>query len=220
MAFQDAGIEIHGRSELADIFKSFNRDQNELVELDERETDIEFPMWIRPLAGKLPVTPRNDSLVYVFIRSDEQLKLVCDSANELSKLQMLGLDGISPNGLRYLEKHIGDFVKLDAFFFVNCLLEDDGLKNLTQCRQLFIQIHGTGVVPNPTHSQLIEIASLPKLELLMLNLVDRPVEDSDLEHLSACRSLKEFHIYGISVSPSAVEAFRKSHPDCNVVVTK
>ena len=78
----------------------------------------------------------------------------------------------------------------------------------------------TGANTNPTHSQLSEIANLPKLEYLWLIWLNFPIVDSDLEQLSACQTLKKLHIYRGDITTSAIDDFKKSHPDCEMTINQ
>lgn len=216
LALERLGMQRHRTDEYYTYLKILDRDFDPPVPNGKQKPAAETPIWLRPIMGRLLDTPRDDAQFLISTVGDEQLKLVCDSVDDLPNLRILIIESATPGVVRYFGDRFADFSQLEIVILGNTQLPDGAIEQMTECQVLSLVVRSnTTFISNPTLSQLAEIADLPRLDYL---IIDYPITDSGLMQLASSQSISKLHIHSAALTPTGINAYRKSNPDCELVV--
>ena len=135
----------------------------------EHPTDEQTSPWLQPFVKYTSAIPPDKSVRTIWLRNDLQVKVLSDNWERLPFLQAIGVvSGISPAGLSDLKTLIPKFEYLELVHTVDIMPPKHWYESLSNIRTLWIWGEGVPGVPIPDES-LMEVASLPTLEILMVH---------------------------------------------------
>jgi hypothetical protein len=159
------------------------------------------PPWLTPLTRNISTIPPDDAVRSIWLNSDAQAKILADNGQRFSSLQSVSIvSGVSESGLELLRTVLPRLEHLDTVHTNDVRVPKDWYRSLTNVRALWVWTEGSSRGKPFPKDDLIDIASLPNLEMFMV--LGYAFNDSDAHTLSASRSIKRIILRGTMVTPT------------------
>jgi hypothetical protein len=158
-----------------------------------------IPPWLTPFTKNISAIPADDAVHSIWLGSDAQIAIFAKNWQRFSSLQSVGVgSGVSVSGLERLRNTLPRFEHLDCVHTNDVYAPKNWYRSLTNVRTLWVWGEGSSRGnPFPT-DHLIDIASLPNLEVFMV--LGYAFDDSNARIVSGSRSIKRVILRGTAVT--------------------
>ena len=162
---------------------------------------IHVPPWLTPFTKNISAILSDDAVHSIWLDSDAQIEILAKNWQRFSSLQSVGIgSGVSDSALELLQNTLPRFEHLHCVHTNDVVAPKDWYRSLTNVRTLWVWGEGLSRgKPFPTE-HLIDIASLPHLEVFMV--LSYAFNDSDARTLSSSPSIKRIILRGTAVTPA------------------
>ncbi len=172
----------------------------------------EVPPWLSPFTERLSAIPADESVRSIWFDSDGQIQILVNHATRLPNLQRISItSGVTEDGLTHLQAILPRFTHLQHITLNNVVVPENWYQSLTRITTLFVwaegSLRGTAFPPDG----LVDIASLPQLEVLMVMGYD--LDDSDADTLASSPSIKRVILRGTAVTQVGESNLANAVPD-------
>jgi hypothetical protein len=174
----------------------------------------ELTSWLRPLAGSLLKIPPAYSIREMWLSNDTQIETLCTEAGSflnLERVEIGAASSVTPSGLECLRQALPRFERLcDLQLDVD--LPADWFHSLARVYTLSLWAEGRRAGSKISVEQLRNIVTMPDLRVLYI--FRYPVTDSDIQILSASKSLRYLILKKTAVTEVGEKQLSAAMPDC------
>jgi hypothetical protein len=211
-----AGAELQTESMLYDYYNYIGV-ETDIKPSASLQANAELPSWMLPLAGKLLGPPTDAAIREIWLDRDTEISELCRLCRRFPNLERFSLygPGVTPAGMEQLAANTDNFPKLESIHLRNVALPIGWLPSLNRIRTLFLWAEGpTAAQFQLSPKQLAEVASMPHLEVLMIQ--GYGLKDADMDYLSEGKNLTCVTLWHTGVTATGEERLVSSIPGCKV----
>jgi hypothetical protein len=148
-----------------------------------------IPPCLTPFTKNLSNIPSDDAVRSLWLNSDAQIEILADNWERFSSLQSVSISrGVAKDALELLGDTLPWLKQLHSVQTNDVRVPKHWYRSLTNVRALWVWGEGSSLGKPFPNEELVDIASLPNLEVLMV--FGYAFDDSDARTLSTSRSIK------------------------------
>lgn len=175
--------------------------------------------WLEQFTRTIEHIPQDDQVCNIGLNGDQQIRILADNYRRFPALQCVEVfgdenTGISEGRLELLRTSIPYLTHLEILLTSNIDMPQDWYRSLGNIRVLYLCSEGAFLGAPLSEKHLVDIAMLPKLEILFV--VGYALDDAGAQTLAMSPSLKRIHLRHTAVTAAGEAALADPSKDRTV----